>query len=473
MRRAISVCALFLAIVQATWLHAQTPSSSPAAAQQAKAWLQVFNSGDRDGFKAYLEKNRPADVPHLDGLMDFRQRTGGFELKKTEESTPTKYVALLKEKVSDQFARLTIEVEPEEPHRISKFELWAVPTPAEFAPPRETEGDAVASLRKYLEAETAAGHFSGAALVAKNGTIVFEQAYGMADREEKIANQANTKFRIGSMNKMITAVAIMQLVQAGKIQLSDTVGKYLPDYPNKDVASKVKIENLLTHTGGTGDIFGPEFEAHRLALRTLQDYVNLYGKRGLEFEPGSRWQYSNYGFILLGAIIENVAGQSYYDYVREHVYKLASMTSTDSLPETERVPDRSVGYMKRGPGPWQPNTDTLPWRGTSAGGGYSTVEDLYRFAIALEQHKLLDAEHVSTLMSGKVDTPNGGKYAYGFAEDNGGGLACVGHGGGAPGMNGELKICPTAGYIIVVLANMDPPTAQRVATFVAERLPLK
>ena len=134
MRRAISPCALFLAIVQTTWAHAQTPTTSPAAAQQATAWLQVFNSGDRDEFKAYLERNRPSDVPHLDGLMDFRQRTGGFELKKTEESTPTKYVALLKEKVSDQFARLTLEVEPEEPHRISKFELWAVPTPAEFAP---------------------------------------------------------------------------------------------------------------------------------------------------------------------------------------------------------------------------------------------------------------------------------------------------------------------------------------------------
>ena len=103
------------------------------------------------------------------------------------------------------------------------------------------------------------------------------------------------------MNKMFTAVAILQLVEAGKVELTAPLGKYLPDYPNREVATKVTIHQLLTHTGGTGDIFGPDFDAHRTELRTLADYVKLYGKRGLEFKPGSRWEYSNYGFILLGA----------------------------------------------------------------------------------------------------------------------------------------------------------------------------
>jgi len=91
-------------------------------------------------------------------------------------------------------------------------------------------------------------------------------------------------------------------VQGGKIKLSEPFGKYIGDYPNKDAAGKVTIEQLLTHTGGTGDIFGPQFEEHRKDLRNLQDYVNLYGKRGLEFAPGSRWEYSNYGFLLLGVV---------------------------------------------------------------------------------------------------------------------------------------------------------------------------
>src|SRR5215469_5311047 len=201
----------------------------------------------------------------------------------------------------------------------------------------------------------------------------------MADRSSKTPNQPNTQFRIGSMNKMFTAVSIMQLVQAGKIQLSDPLGKFLPDYANKDVASKVTIESLLTHTGGTGDIFGPDFDAHRLELRTLEDYVKLYGNRAPQFEPGSRWEYSNYGFILLGAVIEKVSGQSYYDYVREHVYEPAGMTSSGSEPENEALPQRSIGYTRMGANRLHPNTDTLPYRGTSAGGGYSTVQDLVNF----------------------------------------------------------------------------------------------
>src|SRR5437588_7995378 len=123
------------------------------------------------------------------------------------------------------------------------------------------------------------------------------------------------------------------------------------------------------HTGGTGDIFGPEFDRRRKELRALQDYVNLYGGRGLEFEPGTRRAYSNYGFLLLGVLIERVTGESYYDYVREHVYKPAGMTSTGAQPEGEAVPRLSVGYTKFGGGnEWRPNADTLPYRGTSAGG---------------------------------------------------------------------------------------------------------
>ena len=474
MRKAACVCALLLLIAN-HGLFAQVPASNtvPVAEQQAKGWLAAFNSGDKETLKAFLEKYRPEGLEHLDGLLSFRAMTGGFELKKVEESTPTSFTALVKEKGSDQFGRMVVEVEAAEPHKISKLELRAIPRPAEFALPRMSETDAIAGWNKYLEGETAADRFSGTALLAKDGKIAFSHAYGLADREKKVPNQLNTQFRIGSMNKMFTAVSIMQLVQAGKINLSDPLGKYLTDYSNKDVATKVTIEQLLSHTGGTGDIFGPDFETHRQELRTLDDYVKLYGKRAPEFEPGTRWAYSNYGFILLGVVIEKVSGQSYYDYVREHVFKPAGMTSTDSLPENEKVADRSVGYMKQGPGPWQTNTDTLPWRGTSAGGGYSTVEDLYRFAMALEQHKLLDTSHTEMLTTPKADRPGGDTYGFGFGISDESGMKCAGHGGGAPGMNGDLKICQEAGYIIAVLANMDPPSAQRASSYIAGRVPLK
>jgi CubicO group peptidase (beta-lactamase class C family) len=233
---------------------------------------------------------------------------------------------------------------------------------------------------------------------------------GKADRETGIDNTLDTRFRIGSMNKMFTAVATLQLVERGKLSLDDTIGKILPDYPNAAVASKVKVRHLLSHTGGTGDIFGPEFAAHRLELKTLQDYVKLYGERDLQFEPGTKWEYSNYGFLLLGVLIEKVSGKSYYDFVAENIYKVAGMTSSGSEPESVKVANRSQGYM-RDRFEMVSNEPTLPWRGTSAGGGYTTAADLMKFAGALMSNKLLKAATLAEATRPQFTT---GDYGFGF-----------------------------------------------------------
>lgn len=451
---------------------AQTQFPDTPAGHQGAAWLESFNRGDHDTFRDFLQKNFPSRVGDLDRELSFRRMTGGFDLKKLEESTPTTLTALVQERSSDQMARLTLEVAAAEPHQITKLDLRAIPRPADFGLPHLAQADLIAASKKDIETEVASDRFAGAVLIAKDGKPVFAEAYGLADRQRKVPNTLKTRFRIGSMNKMFTAVSILQLAQAGKLALTDPVGKYLTDYPNKDVASKVTIHHLLTHTGGTGDIFGPEFDSHRLELRTLQDYVKLYGNRAPEFEPGSQWKYSNYGFILLGAIIEKVSGQSYYDYVRDHVYAPAGMTSTGSDPEDQAVSDRSIGYTKMDSAGWKPNTDTLPYRGTSAGGGYSTVEDLAAFANALLQNKLLNAHYTELLTTGKDGTPDK-SYAYGFGDHKINGTRCFGHGGGAPGMNGALEICPGPGYVVAVLANLDPPAAGRVSDFITNRMPEK
>ncbi len=362
---------------------------------------------------------------------------------------------------SDAKARIELPV-TEEPSRALDVVLHRLP-----------EADALKALSARAEKLARRGEFSGAVLVAKEGRVLFSHAYGPADRKRGILNTLRTRFRIGSMNKMFTAVAILQLVEAGKLELTAPLGKYIRDYPNKDVARKVTIHHLLTHTGGTGDIFGPDFDLHRMELRTLADYVKLYGERGLEFRPGSRWAYSNYGFILLGRVIEEVTGRSYYDYVQRHVYEPAGMTATGSLPEDRAVPDRSIGYTKPpGANMWTPNTAWLPYRGTSAGGGYSTVGDLARFADALLSHKLLSPDSTELLVTGKVKAGPRGRYAYGFEDARDpDGNGWVGHGGGAPGMNGDLKIYPKSGYVVAVLANMDPPAAQRISEYLDPRLP--
>lgn len=370
-----------------------------------------------------------------------------------------------------------IRFEPRGAGADRRIELLDTPEPTsalDLVLHRLSEEETLAALGTWLREEAAADRFSGAVLVARDGEVLFRGAYGPADREREIPNTLQTRFRIGSMNKMFTAVAILQLVEAGQIELTAPLGAYLTDYQNQRVAAEVTTHDLLTHTGGTGDIFGPEFDLHREELRTLDDYVELYGTRGLEFLPGNRWAYSNYGFILLGAVIERVTGQTYYDYVDEHIYEPAGMSATGSLPEDRAVPDLSTGYTKPpGTTEWVPNTDTLPYRGTSAGGGYSTVEDLARFADALLNHELLGRASTELLITGKVETGPGVSYAYGFEDRRDvEGNRSVGHGGGAPGMNGDLRIYPGSGYVVVVLANLDPPAAQRVADYLDARLPL-
>ncbi len=452
-----------------------TPQSGPpqsAAVEQFGAWLHALNRPDGGAaFRQFIENNAPSLAKYVDQDLAFRDENGGFELLKSEESTPTRYSGLLKERDSDHFSRFLIEVEPDEPHRILKLNLRGTPQPAEFPIARLTQGELLSALRTKLDHEAAADRFSGAVMVARNGETVFSGAYGLANREQNVKVSLNTRFCTASMVKMFTAVAILQLVQAGKVKLEDSFGTYLNGYPNHDAASRVTIHQLLTHTGGTGDFFGPEYDLYHKSLRNLADYPALFGNRSLRFEPGSRWDYSNYGFILLGLVIERASGESYYTYVRKHIFKPARMTATGPEGEFEQVPHRAVGYTKTVPRrSWLPTSDIETFRGTSAGGGFSTVGDMLRFANALNTHKLLDERHIQLLTSGKI-TAGTGKYAYGFKDEVVNGIRWTGHGGAAPGMNGDLRIFPNAGYVVAVLSNLDPPAASRIAEFVANRLP--
>ena len=458
---------LFLITVFAIKAQPALPET-PAGKTLAK-WLEVFNGGERAQMKQFLETYNPERLSGLDGAVDFRKNTGGFHLFRVDKSEPREIEAIVREREGEgNYAKLTMKVADGDPARITALGIRVTEPPADAPVSARLGGEeAVAGWQAEIAKQVAAENFSGAYLWAKNGKVIASGAAGLADREEKVSNTLETKFRIGSMNKMFTSVATLQLVEKGKLALDEPVIRYLPDYPNRELASKVKIRHLLTHTGGTGDIFGPEFDKHRLELRTLNDYVNLYGKRGLAFEPGAKSEYSNYGFLLLGVLIEKVSGQGYYDYVRDHIFRLAGMTNTDSLPEGDGVAKRSIGYMK-GKGQWAPNTDTLPWRGTSAGGGYSTVGDLMKFAQALTSHKLIGAALLAEATKTQVKESG---YGFGFGTSNRGGMRAFGHGGGAPGMNGELQIFPDSGQVVVVLSNLDPPSASKVSGWLTSRMP--
>jgi D-alanyl-D-alanine carboxypeptidase len=302
-----------------------------------------------------------------------------------------------------------------------------------------TAADLPGSIENLFSDLAKAGEFSGVVLVAKDGKAIFNKAYGLSDVANKGQNRLDTKFNLGSINKMFTKVAIGQLVKAGRLSFTDKLIKVLPDYPNRAIAEKVTIGQIVIMTSGLGDIFGDRyFSADTHKIRTLKDYLPLFADKPLEFEPGSANRYSNAGYVVLGLVIEKLSGKSYYDYVRENVFGPAGMRDTDSF-EIDRLPaNTAIGYMKKGTPERVPNADSLPGRGSSAGGGYSTADDLMRFVAALTEGKLVVPDDDGTL-------PTEFK-GFGFA-------------GGSEGVNGILLANPKTGYTIIVLSNLDPPSA--------------
>jgi D-alanyl-D-alanine carboxypeptidase len=282
------------------------------------------------------------------------------------------------------------------------------------------------------------GDFSGVVLVARGGVPQFERAYGMADREGGRANDLETAFNLGSINKFFTTIAIRQLAAAGKLNLDSSLARAWPDYPNPDVAKRVTIRQILEHRSGIqGSIFGAPPGKARHDVLTLDDYFQLFKDQPLAFEPGAQQQYSNAGYIVLGLLVERLSGERYYDYVRTHIFEPARMTRTASWKFDSLPANTAIGYTNEGR-----NTDLLPGRGSSAGGGYSTAHDLLRLLNALREHKI----------------------------DNAPETGMVGVAGGAPGINAVMEGDLAGGYDVIVLGNLSPPAAERVGRLIRDAL---
>ena len=196
----------------------------------------------------------------------------------------------------------------------------------------------VTHLRQVVDSLAEAGHFSGVVVLSRNGEPVLELAHGMADREAGRANDVETAFNLGSLNKLFTRIAVEQLVAEGRIHRDSTISAYWPDYPNGEVARRVTIAQLLEHRSGLGgNIFDAPPGGTRADIRHNRDFVQLFASEPLQFEPGTSRRYSNAGYVVLGEIVARVTGEDYYDYVRRSIYQPAGMTRTghfalDSLP---------------------------------------------------------------------------------------------------------------------------------------------
>lgn len=473
MRYLFAMLAMFLAATTAIEAQAaQAPQAARAvpipdtpAGRFASTLVNAYNSADPaqlERFNALYGRLTPPQF-----WIDMHVTTGRLTPVRIEATGPNAMTVLFSAEIGDSFWKWMIEADPANPMKID-LGLTTADRPPEFAIPRLARAELHREMARKLAQDVAADRFAGTVMVSRHGGVIYESASGLADRAAMTPVTMDTRFRIGSANKMFTAIAVLQLVERGRIALDAPVGTYLTDYPNAEFARSVTIRQLLTHTGGADDIFTPEYEARRLEVRTLADYVTLFGSRAPDNSDEGKNAYANYGFVLLGRIVEVVSGVDYYRYVQDNIFRPAGMTDTGSLPETDSVPNRSRGYT-RSQGRLADNADRLPYRGSAAGGGYTTAADLIRFGSALRSGRLLSSELVDQATS--PQRPDGW-YGFGFWIGGQGPTRNWGHGGGAPGMNAAFRVFPELDAIVVALANLDPRAADHQADYYANRMAL-
>lgn len=318
----------------------------------------------------------------------------------------------------------------------------------------------VAEAKSYLKKQEKIGQFSGAVWVSKADKVLLNQAYGYADKAKKQLNATNNIFNIGSINKVFTAVCVMQLVDKGLILLDDKITAYIPELKT-EMADEITIQHLLEMKSGLGSYWDSDlFQKTYKKLSNLEDYIPIITAYKLNAKPGTKRQYSNSGYELLGILVQRVSGKDYYEYVKENVYKKAEMTHTDAFERNKPIPNLAKGYSKykedeplgslgEGTHSYSYDVDNrFPNKGTAAGGGYSTIADLKNFVVALTNNKLISSASTTSVINHFTN----------YNKRSGTYRAM----GGSMGINADVFYNTKDDVLIIVLSNYDPPTASDV-----------
>lgn len=291
-----------------------------------------------------------------------------------------------------------------------------------------------------------------AALVAKDGQVIYTRAFGMANLELNVPMQPDMVFRIGSITKQFTAVAILQLMEQGKLSLQDDITKFIPDYPTQ--AYTITIEHLLTHTSGIKSYTNlPGYIENVRTDMKPDELINTFKNQPMEFAPGTKWNYNNSGYFLLGYIIEKVTGKSYPDYIQENFFTPLGMTSTCYGSDTKIIKNRAYGYQQGGDG--VANSDycsmTQPY---SAGSIMSTVGDLFKWHQALYAGKLVKKETLEKAVTEyRLSNGKGSGYGYGWFLSQLQGSPTVEHGGGIFGYLTSSVYLPKEDVYVALFSN--------------------
>jgi CubicO group peptidase (beta-lactamase class C family) len=453
--------------------RAEVPLPQTVAGTLLDRFLEAFNSGNRATLRTFLGEHFEApdnDPAFLDAMADNQSRMfrlgNALVVEKLVESSPAAVKVLVKARATGMWSEISLFVKaappeyriPVAPYQIVGFGVTSVGAPPPNAPGKRLSDAAIAkkiaALLTYLARADA---FSGVAQVSRHGKPIYAQAFGLADRTWNVRNRIDTRFHLASITKMFTAVAVAQLVERGKLSYEDTVASVLPDYPNKEVARDVNIHQLLSHTSG---LIGARALAEKgprpLNAKTIAEWLPLFVDEPLRFRPGQRFEYSNAGYMLLGAIIEKASGQSYHDYVRDRVFQPAGMTDTDFYELDMDPPNLADGFMDGPGGSRRNNVRVLGVKGGPDTGAYSTAADMVRFHQALSGHKLLKESSLARLWTGVTeDSDSHREYGYGATIEGHNHQQIVSHSGGAPGVTNMFEMYPGSGYTVAILTNID------------------
>jgi CubicO group peptidase (beta-lactamase class C family) len=312
-------------------------------------------------------------------------------------------------------------------------------------------------INELLKQYTKQNSFNGVVLVAQKGKILLEEGYGYKNATTKFLNDSNTIFQIGSITKQFTSAIILQLQEQHKLSVQDELSKYISDYPNGD---SITIENLLTHTSGIYNYTNDEayMQNNSADPIKLSDLISLFKNKPLDFSPGTRYSYSNSGYILLGYIIEKITGKSYFAVVKENIFKPLGMTHSGFDLKNLKSQNKATGYLRLS----AKNIRVAPVVDSSvsysAGSIYTTVGDLYKWDRALYTNKII---HDSSLQ--KAFTPFKNNYGYGWVIDSSYGKKVVMHEGGIFGFVSFIARIPADETCIILLENEQSSGLPKIA----------
>jgi CubicO group peptidase (beta-lactamase class C family) len=453
--------------------HGSREEVPPPMAERLLGFVEAFNSGEAETMLAFINDNMTADFQQRrpdeeDRALYERLRGMLGELQEVDLAMEGDEV-MLTATTSDHgdYAELLFNIETAPPHLIQSYSVSLqkgrpqITLPQLDMPKGVDRQEFSDHLDRHLTDLTQQGRFSGSVLVARKGEPLFERAYGLANRDTGVPNRTDTMFDLGSITKIFTKTAIGQLLRDGKLALDDTVLDHIPDYPNRDAGGKITVAHLVDHTSGLGDIFTERYMEMRPSLLAPRDFFPLFAGDDLSFEPGDGEQYSNAGYVLLGAIVEAVSGRSYYDYVRDNIFEPAGMTRSGFVPRDGSDDGVAVGYSRNGSehddDEFRSSCDQLPVNGCPAGSSASSAGDLLKFSRALSSGRLLGPDWSAWVYTGRAPgTTDTAPPAPESLNDLNFAIA-----GGAPGVNTALE--NGDGWTVIVLANLDPPVAMELA----------